>query len=73
MKTGLIDTGHFLKFAIGQTVYIITDDDQRPRIITGIVLRPSNSVIYTVAHGTSESSHYAMELSAERDIIKATS
>lgn len=64
---------HVLEFRISQTVYLRTDKDQNARIVTGIQLRPFNSVMYGVSQGTTESWHFGFELSDERDIIMVTS
>ena len=66
-------TGHFLEFHIGQTVYLKTDEDQLARMVTGIFLRPNNSVSYCLTLGTNETYHYGIEIDEERDIVKATS
>lgn len=60
------------EFEFGQTVYLKTDEEQKERIITGFVIRP-NGLLYYVACGTGETPHYAVELTTEKDIIKATS
>lgn len=63
---------HIILFKISQTAYLKTDKDQIPRVITGISLRPHNSVTYALAHGSQETWHYDFEMSLERDIILAT-
>lgn len=50
--------GHELKYLIGQTVYLRTDSEQIPRLITGIGLRPDMAVTYCLVHGTVETWHY---------------
>lgn len=64
---------HVIEFKIGQTVYLKADMEQRPRMVTGISLRPNNMVSYAIVEGSVETWHYNIEISAERDIIKATS
>lgn len=66
-------SGHVLKFNISQVVYLKTDTDQSPRIVTGIQLRPSSAITYGVSSGAEETWHYDIELSDERDVILATS
>lgn len=63
---------HKIEFNIGQQVYLITDEDQSPRIVTGIHLRPNVCVIYSVSSGSKESEHYGIEISLERDVLLAT-
>jgi hypothetical protein len=48
------------KYDIGQTVYLVTDDEQSARIITRITVG-HNSVIYELSHITSTSEHYDFE------------
>jgi hypothetical protein len=62
-----------ISFSIGQIVYLKTDNEQNPRMVVGINIRPNNQVIYILNHGTDDSGHYDIEISEERDIIKATS
>ena len=68
----MILTGHDIKFDIGQSVYLKTDNTQRERLVTGINLKPDKSVTYCLVLETTESWHYEFEISCERDIIKAT-
>lgn len=58
------------KFDIGQTVYIKTDDEQKQRIVTSIIVCP-NGLIYECFCSTLESKHYDFELSSERNILTA--
>lgn len=60
-----------ISFGIGQIVYLKTDSDQERYIVTGITLRPG-CVVYHLVHGTDESEHYEVEISAERDVVLAT-
>lgn len=57
-------------FDIGDIVYLVTDIDQHPRMVTGIDIRPG-TILYWLAFGDTESTHYAIEISAERDESKA--
>lgn len=50
---------------MGDTVFLKTDPDESPRLVTGIVVRPS-TLLYTLACGDKESSHYDMELTTEK-------
>lgn len=68
-----LSSGHKLEFMIQQTVYLKTDKEQKPRLVTGIQLRPFNSITYGITEGTNETWHYGFEISDERDIIMATS
>lgn len=55
---------------IGDLVYIKTDPEQRERMVTGITIR-QNSIQYALSYGTTESWHYPIELSKDKNIIKA--
>lgn len=68
-----LSSGHQLEFKIQQIVYLKTDIEQKPRIVTGIFLRPFNSVTYSLSEGNTETCHYGFEINDERDIIMATS
>jgi hypothetical protein len=67
-----LSTGHKIEFDIGQKVYLKMDNEQRERMVTGISLRPNQSVTYCLALGTTETWHYGIEIDDERDIVKAT-
>jgi hypothetical protein len=69
----VLSSGHKLEFQIEQIVYLNTDKEQLPRIITGISLRPFNSVTYGLTANTTETWHYDFEISDERDILLCTS
>lgn len=51
------------KYNIGDIIYLRTDDENNARIVTGITIRPNNSIIYEVSCGTVTSSHYDFEMS----------
>lgn len=63
---------HKILFEIGQIVFLKTDDDQTERMVTGINLRPNNSVTYGLAISSQESWHYDIEISDEKDMVKKT-
>lgn len=61
-------TVHF-EYNIGDIVYLITDEEQKARMVTGINIRPiGNSFILT--QGVTETWHYATEICAEKDVLK---
>jgi len=60
------------KYDLKEIVYLITDTEQLPRIVTGITLR-DKSILYTLASGSFESSHYDFEICTEKDIVMVTS
>ena len=55
----------------GDTVYLKTDIDQRPRIVTAIIVRPG-CVLYEVNCAIEYSSHHNFEISVDPDIVLKT-
>lgn len=60
----------WVDFAMGEVVYLKTDPDQLPRIVTGIDIRPGGSAgwRYQLGGAVTESYHYAMEITREKKI-----
>lgn len=56
------------KYNIGQTVFLKTDKDQAPRIVTKIIVSPTG-VFYNLSCGTSDSAHYDIEISETVDVL----
>lgn len=56
---------------LGDIVYLKTDKEQLPRIITGIIIRPSGCGYY-LSCGVGESLHYDFEFSYEENVILKT-
>lgn len=59
-----------MKYKIGDIVYLKTDSEQLPRMVTGILIRPQNQIIYYLTLGAQETSHYELEITIDRDILK---
>lgn len=59
------------KFSISDFVYLVTDPDQKKRIVTSIQIL-EKSLMYRVVFDTHETWHYEFELSSERNVILAT-
>lgn len=56
------------KYEIGQTVYLVTDKEQEPRIVHAFkVFR--FEVLYCVCFGTMTSEHYDFEISDTKNIL----
>lgn len=55
------------KFEIGQTVYLITDEDQKPRLVISIRVNKYD-LIYELNSGTIGSFHYDFEISEEKQL-----
>lgn len=60
------------KYNIGDIVYLTTDIDQHPRLITGINVRPGGFLLYEVQCGERNGTAYEIEISATRDVVMAT-
>lgn len=56
------------KFEIRQTVYLITDEEQKPRVITSISVQP-NDLLYVLACGRETSEHFDFEISDKPNIM----
>ena len=59
------------KFSLKQTVYLITDNDQKRRIVTKIMVNP-NGIAYQLSCGASDSDHYECEISEEVNVLAKT-
>jgi len=53
-----------MEIKIGDIVYLKTDKDQYPRMITGIMQRPSG-FLYYLSKSDLETSHYSIEFTSE--------
>ena len=62
------------KFYIGQMVFLITDEDQRPRIISSFQVLPGGYLLYALSCGALNSNHYDIEISESKDeLVKINS
>jgi len=55
-------------FNIKDIVYLKTDIDQKPRLVTALLI-DENSIIYRLVCETTISDHYGFELSKEKQIF----
>lgn len=53
------------KFELGQAVFLITDTDQRARMVTGIKVS-LNGLLYYLSCGTEETAHYEKEIAEDK-------
>ena len=56
------------EFNMGQVVYLKTDKDQEPRMVTQLVVSRAE-VRYELSKGVEASVHYGYEISAEEDTL----
>lgn len=59
------------EFNIGQTVYLKTDTDQKPRLVLAISVRP-DGLMYGLQQTSEYSFHYGFEVSVSKDVLAAT-
>ena len=57
------------KFEIGNTVYLVTDIDQFPRLVTGFLVRKYD-IMYELSSGQFCSNHMDFEITQEKDYAK---
>jgi hypothetical protein len=55
------------KYEIGSIVYLKTDGDQCARMITEIIVKPNDFIVYGCSMCTNDTHHYECELSSERN------
>lgn len=58
------------KYGFGDTVYLKTDPEQFPRMVTGFDVKP-NGILYLLSFGSGNSYHYDIEISLEKDVLKS--
>lgn len=58
------------KFNHGDIVFLATDPDQYPRLITGITIKPNGLLLYQLSINMQTSWHYDFEVTASKDVLK---
>ena len=56
------------KFNIGDFVYLVTDDEQKKRLITSIKISP-NGITYELTQSTLSEWYFDIEFSLDKDIL----
>jgi hypothetical protein len=56
------------EYNFGDIVFLITDQDQLPRIVTGIFITPLG-VTYGLNYADSQSEHFPLEFTKERQVF----
>lgn len=59
------------KFDFGQIVYLKTDKEQLPRMVVRFTIS-KESILYILAQGTGETTHYDIEISEEINVVLKT-
>ena len=57
------------KHKIGSVVYLLTDEDQLKRVVTGIVVRSGNYIEYELSCGIERSYHVETEISTSKVLV----
>lgn len=57
-------------YDLGDIVFLKTDSEQKERIVTAIQKTP-NGIMYRLAQSTTDTWHYALEFTKEKDILKS--
>lgn len=57
------------KFNMGDIVYLKTDVDQKPRMVTGYKIKPNSELLYCLSCAEDETMHYLMEITIEKDLL----
>lgn len=60
------------QFTWGQEVYLKTDREQSPRMVLSFTVFKSGEVMYNLVCGSYKSEHFEFELSAEVNVLLAT-
>jgi hypothetical protein len=55
-------------YSLGSLIFLITDSEQLPRIITSIKFSLDGGCLYGVANGINESFHYDGEMTSKRNM-----
>ena len=59
------------KFDFGQIVYLKTDKEQLPRMVVRFTIS-KESILYILAQGTGETTHYDIEISEDINVVLKT-
>lgn len=58
------------RFNLGDIVFLVTDEEQHPRMITAYKRTLDGGLIYYLTRGQDETLHYDQEIATECDVIK---
>lgn len=58
------------KFDISQTVYLLTDNEQTPRMVYGYEIT-QGCILYMLCVGVTTSKHFDFEISESKDVFKS--
>jgi hypothetical protein len=55
-------------YNIGDLVFLSTDQDQKQRLVTGVLIR-QNQIVYYLSSGVEESVHYDFEITEVKSVL----
>lgn len=58
-----------IDFILGSIVYLLTDTDNLPRMVTGVTIRTGGNLLYELSQGTQVSYHIAAEISETKGVF----
>lgn len=56
------------KYNFGDIVFLRTDPDQQPRIVTAFVACPAGDILYELTCSTTASKHYEFEITEDKTV-----
>lgn len=56
------------KYDIADIVYLLTDEEQKKRVVTKISILPEDRLLYELSCGSNASEHYEFEITEEKNI-----
>lgn len=59
-----------VEYNIGEIVYLKTDTEQRERMVSSIKVFNDGNILYYLCCGTNETTHFEIEISAKKNILK---
>jgi hypothetical protein len=57
------------KFKLGQIVYLITDEEQKGRLVTEVIHKLSGGISYQLTHCVETTYHFEGEISDEMNVL----
>lgn len=56
------------RFSLGEIVYLKTDQEQSPRIVTAFMYSFGEQLLYRLAQGEFDSLHFEVEITSEKEV-----
>ena len=58
------------KYDFGQMVFLVTDPEQKERMVTAIQVFAGGRLLYQLVHGENATWHYEYEISGTENVLK---